>query len=80
AGDQLLGVLERLRAKYDFVVIEFPSIERRPEVATALRGVDAALLAVRARKTKRAAVRHTAAAVDDAAAQLVGIALQSGRA
>ena len=80
AGDQLLGIIERLRAKYDFVVIEFPSIERRPEVATALRGVDAALLAVRARKTKRAAVRHTAAVVDEAAAQLVGIALQSGRA
>ena len=80
AGEQLLGLVERLRAKYDFVVIEFPSIERRPEVATALRGVDAALLAVRARKTKRAAVRHTAAVVDEAAAQLVGIALQSGRA
>lgn len=80
AGDHLLRIIEQLRSKYDFVVIEFPSIDQQPEVATALRSVDAALLAARARRTKRAAVRHATAVVDAASAQLVGISLQSGRA
>ena len=80
AGSELLAVIEELKDEADFVVIELPCIERKPEVRTALRAMDAAFVAVRAKKSSRDAFCQLVASVKDAGARLLGVSLQSGKA
>jgi|GEM_PF-3487928 len=80
AGSELLTVIDELKAEADFVVIEFPCIEQKPEVRTALRAMDAAFVAVRAKRSSRASFCQLVESVKGAGAKLLGVSLQSGKA
>jgi capsular exopolysaccharide synthesis family protein len=74
-SEAMAGLLDRVRAEYDLVVLDAPPALAMADARVVARLADATLLCVKWRDTPRSVVRNSLALLEDAKARIVGAAL-----